>query len=339
MLKIYQRCVPFLGLMCFLLAVCPAEAKQSIPATIDIPGAEGGVSFNDITYSPKLNKVIIPSGGTGQTVLIDPETGATRSVGLLRPGSTYVKGGPFQGVNSADEGEGVIFMMDRATRILSAWDIEKNEIISSTPLASNPDFIRYSEPTKEVWVTEPDMARIEVFVFYDGTLEHSGFIPVPGGLDQLVIDTKRQWAYTQLWQQKAVVIDLKSREIVALWPNACEGSHGLELDEARGFLFTACRDGKLSVLDADDNGKILGSVHTAASEVDVIGYNAGLMHVYLAAGASAKISVIKISDQGVPEIIGEKNVSNSSCVTNDGKDGIWVCDSLGGKILYFKDNF
>ena len=138
MLKIYQRCVPLLGLMCFLLAVCPAEAKQSIPATIDIPGAEGGVSFNDITYSPKLNKVIIPSGGTGQTVLIEPETGATRSVGLLRPGSTYVKGGPFQGVNSADEGEGVIFMMDRATRILSAWDIEKNEIISSTPLASNP---------------------------------------------------------------------------------------------------------------------------------------------------------------------------------------------------------
>ena len=77
----------------------------------------------------------------------------------------------------AGKGEGVIFMMDRATRILSAWDIEKNEIISSTPLASNPDFIRYSEPTKEVWVTEPDMARIEVFVFYDGTLEHSGFIP------------------------------------------------------------------------------------------------------------------------------------------------------------------
>lgn len=330
--------IPAFVLMLFFSALHPAEAKSSIPATIDIPGTDGGVSFNDLTYSPKLDRVIVPAGATGRTVLIDPQTGTATAIGILAQDSDF-KGGRFDGVTSADEGEGILFMMDRATRVLSAWDISKNEMIASTPLASNPDFIRYSPPTKEVWVTEPDMERIEIISFFDGTLEHSGFIGIPGGLDNLIIDQKRERAYTQLWQQVTVVMDLKSREVIAHWPNTCAGSHGLELDEARGFLFTGCRDGKLSVLDADQGGKILGSIQTAGPEVDVIGYNAGRSHVYLAAGQSAKISIVKISDKGVPWLAGEKNVANGSCVTNDGKDGIWVCDPSGGNIHYFKDNF
>jgi len=62
--------------------------------------------------------------------------------------------------------------------------------------------------------------------------------------------------------------------------------------------------------------------------------------MYLAAGKSAKLSIVEIFKEGVPELFGVMDtVKGDHCVTGDNAGGIWVCDPYGGKILYFKDDY
>src|SRR6185295_3421600 len=104
-------------------------------------------------------------------------------------------------------------------------------------LAASPDYVRWVAPTGEVWVTEPDAEQIEVFTAPpDGTSapKQAALVKVKGGPESLVIDPTRGRAYTHLWKSATVAVDLRSRAIVATWPNSCEGSRGIALDERRG---------------------------------------------------------------------------------------------------------
>jgi hypothetical protein len=190
-----------------------------------------------------------------------------------------------------------------------------------------------------VWVTQPDNARIEVFSFSNAVLKHRGFLAIPGGPEALIIDQDQQKAYTNLWKGVTVAIDFKNQRLES-WSNGCFSSHGIALDDKRGFLFIGCSEGRIVVLDTKHNGKVLGALEAGGTGIDVIGYNAGLSHVYLAAGQSAKLSIVEVSDKGVPELLGVMDtVKSAHCVTGDNADGIWVCDPNGGRILYFKDDF
>lgn len=332
--------MPILTLILSFLFMMPlASAEKSLKDTIAVPGAQGAVAFDDLIFSGKLKKVIVPAGDTEQILLIDPSTQAITPVGILKP-NKIEPGTPWGGMTSADEGDGRLFTIDRTERTVKAWDPSNNKMIASAPLASGPDYVRYVALTREVWVTEPDKARIEIFDFSNDALKHSGFIEIPGGPENLIIDQSRQRVYTHLWRQMTVVIDIKGRQVIEQWPNSCLGSHGLAFDEKRGFLFAGCSEGKLVVLDVNHHGKALGILETGWPGIDVMGYNAGLSHVYLAAGQSAKLSIVDISDKGIPDLLGVKDIAKGShCVTGDDADGIWVCDPDRGRILYFKDDF
>src|SRR5678815_3222046 len=108
---------------------------------------------------------------------------------------------------------------------------------------------------EELWVTEPGADRVEVLKVTLGnppTLASAGFIGIDGGPESLVIDATRSRAYTHLWHAKTVAIDLKTKAVVANWENGCDASRGIALDEARGLLFAACSEGKVTALDVDD---------------------------------------------------------------------------------------
>ncbi|HKO59300.1 MAG TPA: hypothetical protein VJ276_25765 [Thermoanaerobaculia bacterium] len=51
-----------------------------------------------------------------------------------------------------------------------------------------------------------------------------------------MIDPHGGRAYTHLWSGTSVAIDLRSRTIIAKWPNGCSGSRGIAYDEHSHFL-------------------------------------------------------------------------------------------------------
>jgi hypothetical protein len=320
-----------------LLAALTATLAALSP--IPFPGGEGGIGFDDLGFAPSVQRVLVPGGRTGKLMLIDPETRRTEIISGFTQGAEY-GGGHGQGITSADEGRGVIFVSDRSAKRLNVVNEQSGQVVATAPLGAGPDYVRFVAESNEVWVTEPRAQGIEIFSLpASGTPRpiHSGFIEVRGGPEALVISHQQKRAYTNLWSDTSVVIDLKSRKVISRWPNRCKGSRGLALDAGHGFLFVGCEEGKVSILGTAD-GKQLGEASSGAG-VDIIAYNPELAHLYLPGGESATMATIGISRDGNASVLGMvSTASDSHCVTTDGRDQAYVCDPGHGRILVFKDS-
>jgi hypothetical protein len=133
-----------------------------------------------------------------------------------------------------------------------------------------------------------------------------------------------------------IAIRLEDHSIVARWPNGCEGSRGIGLDEKRGFLFAACDEGSLRVINPD-TGKILGTA-SSGDGVDIIAYNPKLDRIYLPGGGSATMAIVGISAAGSATVLRTvKTAKGAHCATRDDRGGIYVCDPSEGQLLAFKD--
>jgi DNA-binding beta-propeller fold protein YncE len=302
----------------------------------------GGIGFDDLTFASSIHKVLAPAGATGSLDLIDPSTLQVTVIGGFSGSPGAYGGGHGQGTTSADEGRGLLFAIDRTAEVLDVIDPAAKAIVASVKLGASPDYVRWVETTGEVWVTEPDSDRIEVFSLPPGpkpTPVHVMNIPVKGGPESLLIDTTRKRAFTHLWRGSSVAIDLASHSAAATWPNGCSGSRGIAIDAKRGFLFAGCAEGALSVLDVDHDGKPLGSV-SSGSGVDVIAYSPALAHVYLPGASSATMAFIGIAPGGHPTLLGTvPTAAGAHCVAADDRGNAWVCDPDRGKLLVFKDPY
>jgi hypothetical protein len=325
-------------MMGYLFLAALTATLTALPA-VSFPGGEGGIGFDDLGFAPSLHRVLVPGGHTGKLMLIDPETRRTEIVSGFTQG-VESGGGHGQGITSADEGPGVIFVTDRSSKRLNVVAEQSGKIIATAPLGAGPDYVRFVAKFNEVWVTEPRVQGIEVFSLpANGTPRpvHSAFIEVPGGPEALLIDLPHERAYANLWSDRSVVIDLQRRKVTSRWPNGCKGSRGLALDGRHGFLFVGCEEGKVSVL-SDADGQRLGEASSGAG-VDIIAYNPELGHLYLPGGESATMATIGISSDGKASVLGVVSTAGDShCVTTDGRDQVFVCDPEHGRILVFKDS-
>jgi hypothetical protein len=164
-----------------LSASSAGTAARSFVA-VALPGSRGGIGFDDLTFASFLHRILAPAGRTGKLGLIDP---ATQEVALIAGFAAAEQGarGHEQGPTSADEGDGVLFAIDRTTLLLHVIDPVGSAIVASAPLAGSPDYVRWVPPTGEVWVTEPDSDRIELFSLQGRPpqAKHAGFLRVEGG--------------------------------------------------------------------------------------------------------------------------------------------------------------
>jgi hypothetical protein len=322
-----------------LLCLGTLAASGAItPTPLALPGGDGGIGFDDMGFAPSLHKVLVPAGRSGNLDLIDPDTKQVTAIGGFSSRTSF-GGGHGQGVTSADEGRGLLFATDRDAKRLDVIDPKTQSVIATAPLASGPDYVRYVSATDEVWVTEPSAARIEVFSLpQNGASKpaHVDFISIPGGPESLVVDNKRGRAYTHLWTDTTLAINLKSRKIAERWKNGCSGSRGIAMDDARGFLFVGCDEGKLSVLDLS-TGAQLGQA-SSGDGVDIIAYNPQLAHAYLPGEGSATMAIIGISAKGAATVLETvRTAEGAHCVAADDRGNAYVCDPKGGRLLVFKD--
>ncbi len=319
-----------------LAAGTTAQAPPT-PVAIAMPGGEAGIGFDDLAYSTRLGKLLVPAGRTGMIDLVDLETGSVVSI----PGFTAradFPGGHEDGVTSVVEGEGLLFATDRTALQLSIVDPATKAIVGHTALSASPDYVRWLAAAREIWVSEPDSQRIEIFRLTTDKpprLEAVTKITLPGDPESLVLDVRRRRAYTNL-ESKTVAIDLRTRAIVATWKNGCEGASGLALDAKRGLLFVACEAGGLTAVDVT-TGKQLSKIALAGG-IDIIAYDPDLGHVYVPSAETKTLAMVGVSLQGALSLLGTfPATEDSHCIAVRGK--VYFGDPEHGRLLAVTDPY
>jgi DNA-binding beta-propeller fold protein YncE len=304
-----------------------------------LPGGDGGIGFDDLTFSASLQRVIAPAGRTGKLDLIDPKTQKVDSIAGFSTETDKFGGGHGEGTTSADVGGGFIFASDRSRTEVEIIDPKASKIVGSAKLAGGPDYVRWVAPANEVWVTEPGKKQIEFFALDKGKLVHKGAIDIPGGPESLVIDATRGRAYTHTWDDTSVAIDLAKHKEAARWKNGCKASRGIALDEKRGLLFVGCDEGKAFVLDVVHDGKQLASAATGKG-VDIIAYSPALAHLYVPGGDSATLTILGVGTGGKLDVLGSvAAAADSHCVAADDAGHAYVCDPKRGALLVVTDPY
>ncbi len=318
-------------------AAPPKPAPAVLPVTL--PGGEGGIGFDDLVFSPGLHRLLVPAGRTGNLDLIDPATRQIVPIAGFSAQGKFMQGHG-EGTTSADAGRGLIFAIDRTALKLVVIDPAAKTVVAKAGLASGPDYVRWVEPTGELWVTEPDEDRIEIFTLSasgPAVPTHKEFLAVPGGPESLVVDAAHGRAFTHLWKSTTLAIDLKTRAVVGRWPNGCAGSRGIALDIKRGFLFAGCAEGKAVVLDVNRKGAVLAAL-SAGTGVDIIAYNPRLSHLYLPGGKSATMAILGVSKAGKLSLLATvKTARGAHCAAADDLHQVWICDPDRGRLLLVRD--
>jgi len=319
----------------------PAIKGKATPSpkrsVIVLPGGGARIGFDDIGYSKALNRILLPGGRTGRLDLIDPASGAVTSItGFSAAPAGGRHGG---GITSVDEGAGLLFVSDRTARAVDVVDPAARKIVTHAALAGGPDYVRFVGPTRELWVTEPHEARIEVLGLPPGKAPvpfHETFITVPGGPESLVVDAARGLAYTNLWRNQTLAIDLKKRSIVARWMNGCAASRGLALDRGSNLLFVGCAEGGVAVLDLAHGGKVVDTMK-AGEGVDIIDFAPALRHLYVPGGRSGTLSILGVSRAGKLTLLRTVSAARGvhGVAAADGK--AFVPDPENGRLLVFTD--
>lgn len=324
-----------------LLSAGPAIATGELT----MPDGAGGIGFDDLRFDHATERLLVPAGRTGNLDVVDPKTRVVTPIaGFSRAAAS--RRGHGQGVTSADAGEGWLFAVDRTARIVAVVDPRAQKIVARAPLAGGPDYVRFVAPTHELWVTEPDHARIEVFALSPGAPpkpSHAAFIPTPGGPESLIVDGARARVYTHKWERETMAIDVRARRIIATWSAGCAAPRGIALDEARALLFVGCEEGKATVLDvgagAGQAGRLVSSVSSGRG-IDIIAYDPGRAHLYLPSEEGGSLGFVGVARTGALSTLGTaRAVAGAHCATTDEAGHVYVCDPHGGRLLVIDDPY
>ncbi len=320
-----------------LLAACgnhlPSEGDCSVNGDGTTPTAEAVMlgpraSFDDLTYSASLGRVMAAPEGVGSVYLVDPESLEVTAIDNLP-----------SGVASLDEGRGFVFIADRGGDAILVVDPSDGRTLSTFALDANPDYVRFCASTGELWVTEPGRDRIAVLaIAEDGALSQAAFIDTPGGPEGLGFDNVKRRAFVHASGDIAA-IDIDQRKVIATWPTGCGGSHGIpKVDEQRGLVFAGCRaNGGGAVLDTDDGSLIAG--YEAGGGAAILGYSPSLGHFYLRGDPGEDVDVLGVCETGV-SLLGTAKVSSlGHGMTSDDRGNAWVCDATTGGLFRVTDPY
>ncbi|MGH7297819.1 MAG: YncE family protein, partial [Polyangiaceae bacterium] len=291
--------------------VGPAPPVDAGAAPVAMPGTPPGVGFDELRFSGTLSRLLVPAGRTGNLDLVDPSSEAIIAVGGFSTSDTYSGDDTF-GVTSADEGNALVYAVDRTTSTLAVVDPKKLTIVAKVSLAATPGYVRYVAPTNEVWVTEPSRNQIEVFTVADPSTPPAAAatIAVPGGgPESLEIDAAGGHAYTN-GTTSTIAIDLTARAVSDQWSNGCTTSRGIAIDPTNGWLMPVCQEGLVVVLAAQ-GGATIGTASVGGG-VDQVSYDSQAKRLYVPAAAAAAMSVVSLGSNGMPKVLGSIQTTNDA---------------------------
>src|SRR3954468_8271916 len=125
-------------------------AAACAPPAIDLPDESPGIGFDDLRYSPRLHRVLVPAGRSGHLDLVDPDTHEVQAIGGFSTEASSEPGSPAFGVTSAAAMGTFIAVTDRTTEQLALVDPDSGSSAATTRLGSSPDYVRWIEATREL---------------------------------------------------------------------------------------------------------------------------------------------------------------------------------------------
>ncbi len=178
---------------------------------------------------------------------------------------------------------------------IDVFDLNTRQVLQKIPAGVDPDAIIYDEKARLVYVgnhdgktgmlIDPATQKVTATVQLGGEPEYPRADPDSGLIYQNLEDTS-----------EVVVIDPQSATVIKRYSlGGARGPTGLALDAANHRLFSATRDQKLVVLNAD-TGDILATLSIGAG-VDGAAYDPGLRRVYTANG----IGTVTVIQQDSPD--------------------------------------
>ncbi len=332
------------------------------------------VSFDDIAYDAHLRRVIIPAGETGQVALIDP---TNLQVQLLSGFSRQADpANPVIGASAVAVAGNYLYGLDQESKSIKTIELNSGNLVASTPLQAAAEYIRFISATNELWVTERGLNQIEIFSTSGDDSPapvSSGAIPVPNGPEGLIIDDQRGLAFTNRPDQSLTdVIQVMTHRVIGQWGNGCTSAKGMAIDENDGYLMVACEEGKLVLMDINNDGYQVTSQNYGGG-LDFVAYNPNLHHVYLPSSASGVVAIFQLQKLPAtlepahpypsvatpvassaaatsPMPMADRKTSllllgtadtdlKAKCVTTDEINNIWVCDPNDGQVFVIHDTF
>jgi outer membrane protein assembly factor BamB len=307
------------------LAACAPNADSgpdagTVATRVELPGVSGGVGWDDINYAPALGRVIAPARAHG-VALVDPDTlDVTMLTGL-------------GDAASAVEGAGVLFVADRSVRRIVAVDPATGDTIATAPLSRWPDYVRFDETRREVWVTEPG-SGVEVLAFDPAAPSLTAVDVVStSGPEGLAISSARRRAYVHGSGSTIVAIDLDTRTVVDSWSYGCDGSHGIPaIDEADGMLLAGCGRGGVHLLDlVDDAGTDLGG-QGVGDGAPLMAFSSITGRFYARSDPGGKIESFTPAS-GLPEGATLDGSETGHCLVADDRGNVWTADADTGELV------
>ncbi len=372
--------IPYISVLLLLVMALSGCGLELNPASLQVgvvslPIPQSVLAYDDISYDAQLGKVIVPAAETGTLALIDP---VTQNVQLIQ-GFTKLTdpANPSVGTTSAIFARGLIYALDHGAKTINVIDPGIGKIISTAPLQDDPDYIRYVSATNELWVTERAPEQIEVFPLdqqQPSIIGKSTTISIPNGPEALLIDPMRGLAFTnQPNIGMTAVIQVMTHHIIYEWGNGCSKGRGMAIDEDQGYLFVACNEGKLVMLDINNGGTQITS-QTYGSKLDFVAFNPVLKHIYLPSPSSAVVAIFQLVETPNPTStpgastpqatvsgttgpgditatptpgikvslvrLGTADTAlKAKCVTTDDHNDIWICNPNNGQLFLIHDTF
>src|SRR5512144_1915214 len=111
-------------LSCFLCVLAVSADSKSIA----LDQSKSPIGLDDMCFSSRLNKVLVPAGRTGKLIMIDP---ATQAIDSIEAFGKQASGGRGVGPTSVDEAASLLLITDRTTHELNVVDPATKKIVQS----------------------------------------------------------------------------------------------------------------------------------------------------------------------------------------------------------------
>ena len=189
------------------------------------------------------------------------------------------------GSASADASATTLYVVDRSGARIVAFDIASTMMTVAHPLTADPDYLRVSPTTGEVWVTVPGRNRIDILE--PTNLAVVASVTTPSPPEGLTFDTQGR-AYVN-GDGAVVAIDVARRVVVGEWDVGCGYSHGFpQIDLEYGLAMGGCRpNGGVGVTTISGEQR---AGYEAGGGPAVLAYDSTRHHLYVRGDPSATLS-------------------------------------------------
>ncbi len=288
------------------LADAPLKAQKPIL----IPG--GGGAFDWMLVDSKSDRVFATHKGTKSVAIVDLKTDTALP---------SVEVGTAQGV-AIDRKGGKIFLGDDEEHKIVVLDYTTLKKTGEIAVTGPVDDLVYCAKSGMVYADCDD--GTEVWVIDAKTEKIKTTVKVPKAPEKIEYDKTSGKLYQNIKSDHSVqVIDPMTNTVEKTFSTLpATGPHGLAVDSAKGWLFSAGSNGKLVVIDLR-TGKVAATADIEPG-VDQIAFDKGNGRIYCACRGA--ISVLEETADGVKSLGKVETPKGSHTLAVDPKThAVWTC--------------